>query len=84
MNKNCIKDDELSKVNGGTREQILDLRNAFGISDIDTIKSRLLVHGIIAELYDNQCGKNTYENAETGEPLRHEQVIELIKKNRWY
>ena len=81
MNKNSLKDDELENVNGGRRWEIRGLQDALGISDLEEIKSILLKHEIDADLSKDQ--DNTYVNVRTGELIKHEQVIDLIKKNNW-
>ncbi len=81
MNKNSIKDDELEKVNGGRQWEIRGLQNALGITDVGKIKDILLKHEIDADLRSDQ--DNIYVNVRTGELIRHEEVLELIKTNHW-
>ena len=81
MNKNSIKDDELENVNGGTQWEIRRLQSALGTSDIGKIRGILLKHEIDADLRNDEY--NTYVNVRTGELIRHEEVLELIKTNQW-
>ena len=86
MNRNSIKDDELEKVNGGNQQELMDLADCLRQQtlDVGALEKFLNKHGIEAYLHDSQYRTNSYKNKETGERLTHEQVIELIKKNRWH
>ncbi len=86
MNRNSIKDDELENVNGGTRKEIYDLSSALlrSEADVSRIQRFLEQHGIIALLNDDEYTTNMYKNMKTNEKITHEELIELIKKNRWH
>ena len=81
MNRNSLKDDELENVNGGTQWEIRRLQSALGITDVGKIKDILLKHEIDADLRSGQ--DNIYVDVRTGELIRHEEVLELIKTNHW-
>ena len=82
MTRNSIKDDELEKVNGGTQSQTNELRSVFQIGEKYVIKYILFEHGIDANLYDD-ANKNSYVIRETGEKLRHHELMDLIRENHW-
>ncbi len=86
MNRNSIKDDELENVNGGTRKEIYDLSSALlrSEADVSRIQRFLEQHCIIALLNDDEYTTNMYKNMKTNEKITHEELIELIKKNRWH
>ena len=82
MNSNGIKDDELEKVNGGKKGETNELRNIFNTGSVVDIKSILSQHGIEAHIFDD-CNQNKYVVKDTGKKLDHQQLINLIKENRW-
>ncbi len=86
MNKNSIKDDELENVSGGNRQELVDLAVWLGQQTLDVraIERFLNKHGIDANLYGDQYRRNSYRNRETGQYIRHDELMELIKKNRWH
>ena len=86
MNKNSIKDEELENVNGGNRQELIDLAVWLGQQtlDVGAIEQFLKYHGIKADLYGDQTTPNFYFNEETRQPIRHDELMELIKKNNWY
>ncbi len=81
MNKNSIKDDELEKVNGGTRKENIDLYKAFGTFDDIQIEDILMEHGIYADLRDDQG--NTYLYIKNGETVSHEELMNMIRNEHW-
>ena len=86
MTRNSIKDDELESVNGGNCQELNDLAVWLGLQSLDVgaIKYFLNTHGIDACLYDNQYTRNWYVNRETGQYIRHDELMEMIKKNHWH
>ncbi len=85
MNNNSIKDDELENVNGGNRQELMDLAAWLRQQNLDVraIERFHDKHGIDAYLCGDQYRRNSYRNRETGQYIRHDELMELIKKNRW-
>ena len=76
---------ELENVNGGTRREIIELKNALGVEGDDDNKQileaeDLLFHKykIYGLLYNNSSTPNVYRNVDTGEYLTHSQVMTII------
>ena len=86
MNNNSIKDDELENVNGGNQQELIDLAAWLGQQTLNVraIEHFLNNHGIKACLYDDQTIHNFYVNEETGQYIKHDELMEMIKKNRWH
>ncbi len=86
MNKmNKINAELLENVNGGTRREIIELKNALGVEGDDDNKQileaeDLLFHKykIYGLLYNNSSTPNVYRNVDTGEYLTHSQVMTII------
>ena len=82
---NRINDAALENVNGGTREELVDLANALGLPTVrvglrmDEIEEALFYkHKICAWLYCYDCQNNFYRHADTDEVLTHSQVLAMI------
>lgn len=86
MNRNSIKDNELENVNGGNQQELIDLADWLGQQtlNVGAIEQFLKYHGIKACLYDDQTIHNLYFNEETGQYIKHDELMEMIKKNRWH
>lgn len=82
--KKTLKDNELENVSGGTWKEIKELREALRLNaDIKELERILRKHNIYCDISEDQYGYNDYYDIENKKVLTHQEVIELIKNNRW-